>query len=285
MARPAITFDIDDRQAQAALGFIQELSASFRSNRYTSSVLKYTHSQMSKDFDRYMRNLAKASPESFNHVFEWRMNGLQKGQLWKHTLVGHGADRVASWEWLASKTNIPTPMERRRNPKDPMHDVKVSDRVLQQMSRKRYKFVWKAQIMEYNLPVTIVARNSPMLFVPTFDPTVNNRGFFMTQMTRVQNPGGTKTTGQFTRAWVAYWSQVAPRTWDAQIKRTIERDLGRAGTELTKAAKTQRLRQKGVSLTTGVNEQAAFNTGKAYAEAFIAKQAERYDKDNYYEPE
>lgn len=289
MPRKGIDLSVDTSEADAAVGFMEGITANFKSSRYTSSVLKYSHSVLAQDFDRWMDGIAAGKPSRFNHVYEWRMVGNPAGRLWQHKLFGHGKSRDATWEWRPSKTNILTPAERKARAlsegqasRDPI--VRVPDDVIEKLGQRDYKFVWKAQIMEYNLPVTIRPKYARRLFIPTFEPTNSGKPYVMADIATNLNPGGSETTGSFTAAWVNYWATVAPATWGMVVQKTIEGDLGKSEAELASVAKRQRSRPK--SVTVNVISKAAagkaFLHGKMAAQAFMDKLAGEYDSYEYY---
>lgn len=279
MARrlPGLNIRADTSQVEEVLGFIDGMSSSFTSTRFTGAVLKYTHSTLSKEFDVYMSGIAKTNPERYKHVYEWGQVGVRKWQLWEHRLKGHGATRAAEWVWKPSIFPIPSPAQRARNPNDPMSAVPAS--IVKKLT-KPYYFTWKAPIMEYDTPVTIRPKHAKQLFIPTFD---SPRGYIFTDIAYNPKPGGDKTTGSFTAAWVNYWTTIAPKSFEAEVQRTVEKRLGLEARE--KIRKTRRARPKTVGLLTAANTTIAFNKGRQQAQAIMDKLAGEFDREEDYDIE
>lgn len=276
---------VDTSEADAAIGFMQGLTAGFSGTRFTSAVLKYAHSQLSREFDKYMDGLAAGDSErtigQYGHVYEWGMRGVPQGRLWKHTLKGHGKERTASWQWKASRVPIPKPEERAQNPRDPMSQV--PDNVLARLSDRDYFFYWKAPVMEYNLPVRILPVNTKKLFWPMWNESVRGRHYAFRDYAEVTNPGGEESTGAFSHAWATYWEYYAPKSFQEHVAAAVEHDLGRSEAELASTAKRQRSRAKTVTLSTIVHSEAAFREGERRAQWFIDKLRGEYEGDDYEE--
>ena len=271
---------VDTSEAEAAVGFMMEMTHQFASKRFTGSVVKYSHSRLSRDFDQKMRLWAQANRPKYQHVYDWGKTGMPKFQLWEHTLKGHGGAREASWNWKPSVLPIPTPMQRRRNPNDPMSNVPM--KVVKRLS-KPYFFTWKAQVMEYDIPVTIKPRRQGhKLFIPTFDSTRTRRPYIFADKAEVRHPGGDQTTGAFTAAWVHYWSTMAPQSFAEQVETTVEKKLGRGEREMAAAAKSQRSRTKSVGLRVAANNAKAYEAGRQQALAFMNKVSGELDREGYY---
>lgn len=272
-ARPGVTVSMDSTQAGAALGAIQGMTSQVKTDRFTGSVLKYAHAEMAHQFDIAMEMAYGSNPSSYSHVFDINDSGKPVRKLWKHILVGRGANREATFQFLASKLPIPTP-EMKKAMGDKNLSL-ISDADLAQLSDRRYVFRWKAPIMEYSLRVSISPKYAQALFVPTGNA---NRPFIITrQQIVIDNPGGQETTGRFVSFWTSWWSQGAPKVFDETVKKIVEKDLGRTPVEAI-----SRKRSKKVGLVTTADFEAAFENGRELAAAYIDGRADSYNQASSY---
>ena len=203
-----------------AIGAIRGMTVAVRTPAYINAVLTLAHDRMAIAFDEAIDLVSEEgrSP-SLQHVYDWPQDGAPL-KLWKHTLIGLGASREASFEFLPSVRPIPTPQERASNPNDPISLVPPEE--LARLSQRRYIFQWKAPIMEYNTPVTIRAKNVSMLFIPT---GIWEHSFVFAESVQVNNPGGNVSTGRFTAFWTDWWDTAPDDVFESQIKNILEHDL------------------------------------------------------------
>lgn len=173
----ALGFRTNTANVDRLAGYLNELSVEVRSSEFIGSVLSDIHSQIAESFDITMDTQAKVDPMSFHHVYEWGQLGDPDGRLWRDVLTGRGRNRIATFEWRASKVPVPT--------SDTQANVHI--------------FVWKAPVMEYSTEVTIAPKLSKVL---AFD--VDGETVFTTQPVHV-NPGGEATTGAFTQAYTDFF--------------------------------------------------------------------------------
>lgn len=267
--RNAVDIEADMADGYKALGFVQGMSEELSTDRFIGPVIEFAHSRMAESFDDEIDSAAGAGTDSLQHVYEWRMLGLPQGRLWRHTLTGRGENRQASWKWVASKAPILTPSERKAegDPSDPINNV--SDEALARLSDRKYIFYWKAPIVEYGLSVNIRPVYAKALFVPTDS---NARGYYFSKGTSNQFQEGGQ--GKFTAFWTTWWANGASALWSAEIKRTIEKDLGRSRTELAKV--TGRRRKKSFGINAMSDNFAAYEAGRNMAEAYIKGKAKSY---------
>lgn len=274
-----IAINMDARQAAAMLGGIEGMAAAMKTDRYTRSVVEYTHARMREQFDMAVDAAAQTANgrSHLHHVYEWRMIGLPAGRLWKHKLVGRGAHREATFAFTASKTKILTPKERRENEtgisgNDPITEVPQEN--IDRLQNRAYFFYWKAPVMEYNMPVFIAPVNARRLFVPVRGA---KKGFILSQGHYVSNPGG-QNTGAFTQFWVTWWNTQAPNVWNNEVSKVIEQDLGRIPLERN-SQKYMPKRSKVISLTSGPsNYRRAYLDGKGKAIDYIERTSTIYDE-------
>lgn len=266
----AIDIEADMSEGYKALGFVSGMSSEVSTTRFIAPVVEYVHSRMAQAFDNEADIAAQGSDQGLSHVYEWRMVGLPQGRLWKHTLTGRGEDRQASWQWVASKAPILTPEERKAsdNPYDPIKNV--SDEDIAQLSDRKYIFYWKAPVLEYGMAVNIAPVYAKALWIPTAD---SERGFVFAKGS--SNQMASYNQGKFTALWSTWWRTAAPKMWDMEIKRTIEKDLGQSERELAKATRG-RARTKTFSLSTLSDNEKAYEAGRNYAEAYFKGKAKSY---------
>ena len=270
-------FSMDASEAAAALGVMNQMAMSIETDRFKRSVISYAHAEMAHAFDLSISQAAQQDPAKYHHVFEWRMVGNPAGKLWKHKLTGRGGNREAHFTWKASKAPILTPQERYSGAYSTGEDAirKVSPKVISKLSKRTYFFYWKAPVMEYNVKVDIAPKWAKKLFVPVRD---NPRGYIFTRHVSNFTPGGSETTGAFSTYWTMWWQDQAQAIFDAEIRRTIERDLGRIEPEKV-AAKYRKTQVKSFSLAGGNVEYAkAYKDGEEYASYIIDNLADEYEK-------
>lgn len=236
-------FSVDASEVDSLEGLLTGMSTEIKTPRYLSSVLNYSHGIMSNEFDLFMAAVSPTQPQRFHHVYEWGMIGQPKAQLWKNIIRGHGGSKVATFQWMASKTPVPIP------------------EVLQSGSdgpKKIHVFVWKAPIMEFSIPVTIRPQRGNVLIIP-FGDTYR----FTQQWQHVQNPGGEATHGAFTSAYEEWWAGGAgEKAFQTSVKTTLENDLGK--TPVEEAIRPfRRARTKQVTLSTFNAEAFAYGRSKA----------------------
>lgn len=288
MARPAMKLDFDLDDGYAALGFMNGMATEINTDRYLGSVIDYSHDILAAAFDVHMDTIARSNPSAYHHVYEWRMVGLPPGRLWRHKISGGGSTtggrvREATFEWRASVRPILTPKERQSDPlgiSDPMEQV--DSEVIAKLKNRTYFFYNKAPMMEYGLRANVYPKNGKYLFVPSIGTGPKN--FYLARHTdqdfSFANPqdhsGGGGTVGKFTTAWVAWWNTVAPTLWDAQVRNTIDNDLGKTEKEMGRALQGRRSRGKSFGIATFNSGNAAFESGKNLAQAYFKGKEQSY---------
>jgi len=173
------------------------------------------------------------------------------------------------------------------------------------LSDEDYVFYMRAPMMEYGLRANIVPSNAKFIFVPTFATqyfrdrktgTSRETNFRMTKHNvpnfSYRNPqepsgaGGGKqkdgTVGQFTAAWVGYWTQgPADEVFNMEVQPYIESSMGEAEQWIGKAAKqvkSKRVRSVGATFSTFADHDKAMETGRNLAIAFTKGKANSYRK-------
>lgn len=262
----------DFTELNKVTGALIGMTETIQTDRFSVPIVENTHRTLGNSFDTWMDIQAEMNPQALQHVYEWGMTG-PGARLWKHELKGRGSsNRFASWAWRASKTPIPTPQERHEDPNDPMSGIKKSK--VDKYSDRRYVFIWKAPVMEYNKAVTIIPKDSPRLVYPVWTPGGGAELRF-TDGSLVTRPGGDESTLAFTKTWVMWWDTVAPTIY----KDTIENEIKIGIETATMAAVAKGSRGTGIGIQT-MSEKAAISQGYRWAEANLHKFADRYKFNN-----
>lgn len=272
-----IALNADFTQLASAVGAIQGMSTTVKTDRFLSPLVEAAHVNLANQFDIHMDVLAQSQPSRYHHVYEWRMLGAPGGRLWTHQLKGRGSsNRYASWAWKASKTPILTPTERASNPDDPMSDL--SDEKVASFNERDYFFQWKAPVMEYNVATTIRPRYANQIAFPS---AVKPGKIIGMGQAIVTNPGGPGTTLAFTTEWTRWWGKVAPTVFDQTLAEEMKNGIENA----TIAAVKRGSRKATVGVHT-MSEKAAVAQGKKWARDNLHKFANsKAQEADWYDPE
>ncbi len=251
---------VDTAEASALAGFLSTLSLEIKTTRHIGPVLKMTHAIMSEEFTDYMATMAPAQASRFHHVYEWGMIGIPQAKLWNDKLVGNGNNRIATFQWRASKKTVPV--------RDDFKAVGV---------KQIHVFVWKAPVMEYGDAVTIAPKRGK--FLAYFTGPTTPEGKYEMKVTdnpiRVQNPGGA-TRGAFTREYVAWWGGAGGQTtFERRIRQVLENDLGKMPIEET-TKKFRRARNKAFGMQSAANADRAFEAGRMAAKKYLQARSANY---------
>lgn len=169
-------------QISAALYYKANVIAGLESNSaFKNKFKQMIFGQIEKDFGNYVDAKARVRPKSLHHVYEWRKTGQQSGRLFKlYMIPSNTLSFQLDYNLLPSRTF-------------------VSNKV----SKKSYKFVEKAYIVESGTPVTISPRSSKRLVFKSGDSFV-----FMPEgaSVTVRNPGGRAAKNQFKLAYSHFFS-------------------------------------------------------------------------------
>ena len=244
------------------------------------TVTNAAHKYYSKEFDRHMANVAKVSKENYHHLYEFSSTGggydnvgKQSMQLWTHTVRSTpGAAVNFSWQWLPAKQYNPTYRQRRmgRIGHDAMREIPKEqfDTLVEKSKNRRYKFIWKAPMLEYSIPRQITPSAAKWLFLPAFGFTSpmakSHPGWrFTKSYVATQEPPG-NSAGMFTSAWTAYWGSLSEEKWDriggdAMVK-ALDAPVDKGVNKLTKKA-----RNKTVKFMQPSDFSMAYKEGKKHA--------------------
>lgn len=123
---------------------------------------------------KYIDSLAKASPESLHHVYEWGQVGQESGRLFEFDMTASATSVEIFGVFLESSSVAPTGTE---------------------------PFVDKARIMESGISVTIAPKNAEALVFEDDGETV-----FVSTSVTVDHPGGEAVVGSFSAAIESFFN-------------------------------------------------------------------------------
>jgi hypothetical protein len=250
------------------------------SRRYLDGVTDFTYAKLADEFGRQMDLVAKTNPDNYHHVYEWRLTGLKRGRLWRSRVRGRGKDKVAAFEFKASRTPIPSPMERRHSRRnDPIKNVPMD--VIRRLSNRKHFFYWKAPIMENGTTVTIRPKYASALFIPLGEGQEvqgfsrdRTRGYVFTKNAVQSNPGGGKTTGRFTAFWVSWWSGPAHQIFTQEVMPYLQSDAVK--TDMKRVLARYAVPKTGARTGSMTNAQRAYEAGQQAARVFYSAKARSY---------
>jgi hypothetical protein len=257
--------NVDTSEGQALVGFLATMSTEIRTPLHIGPVLRYAHAALARDFVEYMSSLAPTQSSRFHHVYEWGEIGVPSARLWRDVLKGHGAERMATFEWKASKKTVP-----------------VREDFAEKGVRQVHVFTWKAPVMEFDTNITITPKRGKWLAFfsgPTTPPEKYGMGVTNTSLT-VENPGGAAVKGSFTREYVEWWGgSGAQASFNSYLNGILANDLDAQITENIGGLVTGvRSRNKSASITTISSASAAQAAGAAAARKFLAQRDIDYTK-------
>lgn len=262
MARTHMGFNVDTAEGAALAGFLKQLSLEIKTSRHIGPVLRYTHAIMSEEFTDHMTVTAPTQSSRFHHVYEWGQVGDPSAKLWTDKLVGGGNNRIATFQWRASKQVVPVRSDFR-----------------QEGVKQVHVFVWKAPVMEYSTGLTIRPSSDKGVLAFFTGPTTPGNKYemqFTRNPIRVNYPGGKLTTGAFTREYVRWWGgSGAEQVFQRRLRQVLEQDLGRAPIEQTTKA-FRRPRTKAFTMQSIADAEAAERAGAAAARKFLQGRSNNY---------
>ena len=143
-----------------------------KSKKFKNTFKKTIFTQINNDFGNYIDAQARSKHRSLHHVYEWKKTGNKNARLFKlKSLDGDGLSFKIDYEFVASKSSVPS-----------------------QKGRRRHVFINKAQVMEAGMPLKIAPRHSQRLVFESDGRTVfMPKGASVT----VQRPGGSGVKNQF----------------------------------------------------------------------------------------
>lgn len=265
-----LNLGVDKDEAQAALGYIEGMSATIETNQYIGSVISYVNSRLGEEFGIAADLAAKAMPESFMHVYEWGNKyqdystvGDPDQRLWRLTSVGRGRGTSRTMGYAFLPSSKPTPI-------NPILQGRVKEDL--------HVFTWKAPVMEYGLRVTVKRKPGTDFLVFTDNETDEIRVTKgpHTFTAGISPYGRQNQKGVFTSFFVGWWSTKAQNIFDTDIKKELEGDLISEG---KMAAATRRFRTKTKSFSIGASYagQATFVEARRQAQKDLKNVQKKYD--------
>lgn len=262
---------VDATESMALGGFLKEMSLRIGTPQYVGPVLKWVHQELSDAFTEHMSVLAPSEPQRFHHVYEWGSAddpqseiGNPRAKLWRDVLVGGGAERVATFEWMASKTIVPV-----------VHEE------AQGYVKQIHVFTWKAPVMEYETDITISPKRGNWLVFftgPPGDNTPEDLRFSKDPIT-VAYPGGQAAHGAFTQEYVAWWAgEGASHIFNSRIRQLLEHDLANMPLQSTTGQfrSGTRSRAKELTINAMADAEAAEAAGREAARRWLDARSRNY---------
>lgn len=160
----------------------QVISKLTQNKQFQSKFSKIIFEQIDKDFGEYVDSLARSRPKSLHHVYEWKRTGNKSARLFKISLLSQdGLSFKIGYSFLPSKSFVPSATK----------------------SKRRHVFVDKATIMEKGMPLVVAPKYADRLVFESNGMTV-----FMPKgkPVRINRPGGTAATNQFSLAYGRFFS-------------------------------------------------------------------------------
>lgn len=284
VATPFVNLNIDLSPLAHYEGFTREYFKQVDSPISKRELTSVTHSIFAEKFDHHMRVWATAHKAHFAHVYEYavsgdpyRLVGNRKAQLWVHTkrYVDDGS-WIATFKFMPAKNPSPTYRQRRRSKvgQDPIRDIdkKDFDKLVSKSHHRdthAYRFVWKAPMLEYNIPRRVSPQAARMLFLPSrgfHSPMSGAAGagwrFTTSYVVTQQEPGN--SAGMFTAQWLSFWGGITSAQFDAAVGRATKKAIR----DHASGASTYKAVSKGkrkVQMTMPADLKAAEEHGKAQA--------------------
>src|SRR6478609_6003579 len=194
------------------IGKIEGISLTMRSPNSVGTMVKYTWALAAREFDTHTNALALSNYHGLHHVYEWGLDGVDAGRLWRHDLSGTGGNRVASYHFISSRRAIPQP-DTSDWPEDAVEEYQKYD-----LGSRRYIFSQKAIVMETGAPVHITPRNGGKIFIPLPKGSYGSteKGYIWSKEAFNADPGG-HVAGNFTRQWEVFWNTSAQKIVEEKV--------------------------------------------------------------------
>jgi hypothetical protein len=183
------------------------------------------HAQVNRRMIPYINTLAAADYASFHHMYEWRKVGVTAARLFE---ISRGtANR--------GKTEIPLILTFRPSKTlVPLTEAQTTPGKTNKTVKRKHKFIAKAYIMEYGIPVKIKPKGSKKL---AFEPGKGEGWLIFTRKTvKIKNPGGAATKGAMRLASQQFFRQYGPvvakgvtTKYIGNLNKNVGARLGRRG--------------------------------------------------------
>lgn len=278
---PGMVVDADMRELAHAAGVIEEFTRQYNTKALIRPVIRATHSVFAHRFDKYISNIALTQKDKFHHVYEYSPTGdpyawigIDQFKLWKHKITFRSGESANfTWTWRAARHPVPTYNQRRTSTVgfDGIRSLNQGDfqKLVERSSGRRYRFFWKAPMLEYGLPRMIFPKRE-FIVMPNGGRLNFGRGAIVT----TQHPG--KVEGMFTGVWLSFWTTSVENDFDRMLGDQITRDAQKRINEAIAAGKsTPRNRQRRFSFTSATEMESARKRGIDRGREAVSKHASR----------
>lgn len=185
---------------------------------YMDSLLERVVADVSGTFNKAAASASMANPEEFAHMWEFGTAGITRGnskytptnpnaRLWQNVMTGTGKTKNIAFVFKPAKAFTPPHTTESTG----VEDQSVLDRLKVNTGERKYRFPNKAYVFESGTDVTIMAKRSRMLFIPTATeglPTGakdTGKGYVWSKR-HTYSPGDySGGTGQFTAFFGGWW--------------------------------------------------------------------------------
>lgn len=226
-------------QLAEGIGSYLGLMEGLRQKDYMDDLITDAHQTTAREFNRAAMHYAM-SGGAISHMYEYGTAGINNmgvthyasgmnpaSRLWKNEIHGGGGRKVLSFTFLPSKKDTP--------PHDYVAlgiDPREAPPLKVDTGARKYKFEWKASVVESGTDVKVFARWSKRLFIPvkteglpssyTGDPT---KGYVWAK-THVFSPGeATGGTGKFTTFYSTWWAREGAEMMGLEMRKSVEKSL------------------------------------------------------------
>ena len=186
---------------------------------------KELHRQINRKMIPYINTLANADYGAFHHMYEWRKVGVTSARLFD----------ISRGEANRGKTEVPLILTFRPSKTlVPLTEQQSTKGKTGKRVSKKHRFIAKAYVMEYGIPVKIKPKGDKKL---AFEPGKNAGMLIFTRKTiKVKSPGGKAVrnsmrwaTQQFFRSYGTQVSKGVSAKYIGNLNKNVGASLGRRG--------------------------------------------------------
>jgi len=217
------------------VGSLMGMSQGLNESDYVDGLIRQAHGVASHEFD--LAAVATAKTGHLQHVFEYGVPGVTQGtpvgvlptapeaRLYEHVLVGGPETKDIAYVFRPAT---------QRNPRPSTANTGIASKYVAKLSRRKYIFYNKAEVMESGRTIELHAKNGDALFVPFKGPSKNpnNRRGYMMWNTATQGPlkvtPGRTSKGEFTSFWFSWWSDSGAGILEEDMRATVLADIEKA---------------------------------------------------------
>lgn len=181
-----------------ALGVVEGIARTLDTDVYIEDLVGRAANYAAMDIGETIDEQARVD-HTLSHVYEWRLPGNPAGRLFAIYPVGRGRNRIVTFNFLASKTPVPSIEEREQSGAILPLPSEVKAK-LDKSNSNRYVFRQKAEMMEYGMSVHITPRNGEKLFIPLDYQLSNGKTYVFANQANVSFANSAHA-GRFTAAY------------------------------------------------------------------------------------